>query len=129
MYFGKLIIKAAWRTCRFDSCVGSVYRNNLVPSAVERDNYDQATSYSKQKDSLQIQLEAFLSALPGQVTLATATPRDLCRFLILKDKDGKTQVHCNSCKFIGQQTLWLPSTIVIQNCGFLHREIEVYFPC
>ena len=66
-------------------------------------NYDQATSYSKQKDSLQKQLEVFLSALPGQVTLATVTPRDLCRFLIFKDKDGKTQVHCNGCKFIGQQ--------------------------
>ena len=36
-YGGKSIIKAAWRTCRFDSCVGSVYRNNPVPSAVERD--------------------------------------------------------------------------------------------
>ena len=66
-------------------------------------NYDQATSYSKQKDSLQKQLEAFLPALPGQVTLATVTPRDLCRFLIFKDKDGKTQVHCNGCKFIGKQ--------------------------
>ena len=33
----------------------------------------------------------------------TVTPRDLCRFLIFKDKDRKTQVHCNSCKFIGQQ--------------------------
>ena len=39
-YVGKLIIKAAWRTCRFNSCVGSVYRNNPVPSAVERDKTD-----------------------------------------------------------------------------------------
>ena len=66
-------------------------------------NYDQVTSYSKQKDSLQKQLEAFLSALAGQVTLATVTPQDLCHFLIFKDIDEKTQVHCNSCKFIGQQ--------------------------
>ena len=36
-YGGKSIIKAAWRTCRFNSCVGSVYRNNPEPSAVERD--------------------------------------------------------------------------------------------
>ena len=42
--FGKLIIKAAWRTCRFDSCVGSVYRNNPVPLAVERDNTEQNCS-------------------------------------------------------------------------------------
>ena len=27
----------------------------------------------------------------------------MCRLLIFKDKDGKTQVHCNGCKFIGQQ--------------------------
>lgn len=64
-------------------------------------NYDQVTSYSKQKDSLQKQLEEFLSALAGQVTLATVTPQDLCRFL--KDIDEKTQVHCNSCEFNGQQ--------------------------
>ena len=62
-------------------------------------NYDQVTSYSKQKDSLQKQLEAFLSALPGKVTLPTVTLQDLCHFLIFKDKDGKTQVQGNSCKF------------------------------
>lgn len=44
-------------------------------------NFDQATSYSRQKDSLQKELEAFLSALPGQVSLATVSPWDICRFL------------------------------------------------
>ena len=66
-------------------------------------NYDQATSYAKQKLSLQKELESFLAALPGQVTLATVTPRDICRFLIFKDMNGKTQVHTNSCQFIGQR--------------------------
>lgn len=66
-------------------------------------NFDQATSYSKQKDSLQKELEAFLSAQPGRVSLATVTPQDLCRFLIFKDKDGRTQVHRNSCKCIVQR--------------------------
>ena len=66
-------------------------------------NYEQATIYTKQKDSLQKQLETFLLALSGQATFATATPRDKCRFLSFKDKDGKTQAHCNSCKFIGQR--------------------------
>jgi len=37
-------------------------------------NFDQATSYSKHKDSLQRELETFLSRLPGRVSLATATP-------------------------------------------------------
>ena len=31
------------------------------------------------------------------------TPRDLCRFLIFKDKHGKTQVHLNMCEFLGQR--------------------------
>ena len=66
-------------------------------------HYDQATSYKKQKDSLQRELQAFLGALPGFVTLATVTPRDLCRFLIFKDKRGKTQVHLNTCEFLGQR--------------------------
>ena len=65
-------------------------------------NYDKATNYAKQKDSLQKELESLLSALPGYVTLATVTPRDLCRFLAYKDKHGKTQVHRNSCSFLGQ---------------------------
>jgi len=34
-----LIIKAAWRTSRLDSCVVSVHCNNPVPSVVECDKY------------------------------------------------------------------------------------------
>ena len=66
-------------------------------------NLDQATSYSKQKDTLRKELEAFLSALPGHVSLATVSPRDICRFLIFKDKDGRTQIHHNGCQFLGQR--------------------------
>ena len=66
-------------------------------------NFDQATSYSRQKDSLQKELEAFLSALPGQVSLATVSPRDISRFLSFKDKDGRTQIHHHGCKFVGQR--------------------------
>ena len=66
-------------------------------------NYDKANSYVKQKDSLQKELEGFLSALPSYVTLATVTPRDLCRFLVYKEKHGKTWVHRNSCSFMGQR--------------------------
>ena len=94
-------------------------------------NYDQATSYSKQKDSLQKQLEAFLSALLGQVTLATVPPRDLCRCLIFKDKDGKTQVHSNRCKFIGQQSrhpCGCPRRFSFKTVDSYIGKIEVYFP-
>ena len=66
-------------------------------------NFDQATSYSKLKDTLRKELEASLPALPGQVSLATVSPRDICRFLIFKDKDGRTQIHHNGCQFLGQR--------------------------
>ena len=65
--------------------------------------FDQATSYSKQKDSLQRDLENFLSSLPGCLTIATVTPRDICRFLVYKDKNGKTQVHRNRCPHLGKK--------------------------
>ena len=65
--------------------------------------FDQTTSYSKQKDSLQRELETFLASLPGSPTLATVTPRDLCRFLVYKDSHGKTQVHVNGCQFLGMR--------------------------
>ena len=64
-------------------------------------NFDKATNYSKQKDSLKKELKGFLTTLPGYVTVETVIPRDLCRFLIFKDKDGKTQVHRNGCRFLG----------------------------
>lgn len=66
-------------------------------------NYDKATAYTKQKDSLRKEFEDFLSALPGFATLTNVTPRDICRFLIFKDKDGKTQVHRSGCSNIGQK--------------------------
>ena len=33
----------------------------------------------------------------------TATPRDVCRFLVYKDKSGKTQVHKNECIYLGKK--------------------------
>ena len=65
--------------------------------------FDSTTSYSKQKESLQRELELFLSALPGFLTVANVTPLDLCRFLIFKDRNGKTQVHRNGCQYLGQK--------------------------
>lgn len=64
---------------------------------------DQATSYVRQKDSLQKELAAFLLALPGQPGLMTATPEDLTQFLVFKGQNGKAQVYTNGCLFLGQK--------------------------
>ena len=42
-------------------------------------------------------------SIPGSPTLAAMRPRDICRFLVFKDKDGKTQVHSNGCNHFGKQ--------------------------
>ena len=65
--------------------------------------YIQATSYSKQKDSPQRELKNFLLTLPASPNLDNATPRDLCRFLVFKDRHGKAQVHKTSCHMLGQK--------------------------
>ena len=64
--------------------------------------FDQATNYSKQKDSSQKELVSFLSSIPGFV-IATATPRDVCCFLVFNDKNGKTQIHRNGCCHLDQR--------------------------
>jgi len=65
-------------------------------------HFSASTAYSKQKSSLQKELEFFLSSLPEQKDISSATPRDLCRFLACKDGKGKTQVHQTNCRFLGQ---------------------------
>jgi len=67
--------------------------------------FSEATSYSKQKDSLQKELERFLGSLPGCPTLMSVIPRDICRFLVFKDQNGRTQVYKNGCSFLGQRGL------------------------
>ena len=60
-------------------------------------NYTQSSSYSKQKSSLRIDFESFLSSLPNVKTLHFATPTDVSRFLVRKDRNGKTFLHVNGC--------------------------------
>ena len=55
------------------------------------------------KNSLQKELENFLSSLPGSPTIATVTPRDICRFLVYKDKNWKAQIHHNGCPHLGKR--------------------------
>jgi len=65
--------------------------------------FDQATSYSKQRASLQKELQNFLTSLPGSISVSTVTPHNICRFLVHKDKNGKTQVHRNGSPHLGKR--------------------------
>ena len=57
--------------------------------------------YQKQKSSLQHELERFLHSLSSPKSLLSATPQDLTRFLIWKEKGGKTKIHLPQCKHFG----------------------------
>ena len=55
------------------------------------------SSYSKQKCSLRTEFETFLASLPNSKSILSASPTDISRFLVWKDRHGKTIVHSNGC--------------------------------
>ncbi|KAK3745533.1 hypothetical protein QZH41_002902 [Actinostola sp. cb2023] len=65
-----------------------------------------STPYERQKSSLQGDLESFLATLPLPKDLPSASPDDVCRFLIWKDRSGKTQVHVLGCPQLGKKGLF-----------------------
>ena len=71
---------------------------------------------------LEKELEKFLDALPGSPSLSNVTPKDICRFLVYKDQNGKTQVHKNGCVYLGQQR--------VHECGcplrLSHKTVDSY---
>lgn len=58
------------------------------------------TKYGKRKSSLEKESENFLSEF-SNVKMLDSSPENICRFLINKDKGGKTKVH--DCRFIGER--------------------------
>ena len=62
-----------------------------------------AKPYEKQKTSLQTELWSFLAAVPIPKLLPSASSSDILKFLLWKDKSGRTKVHQTSCPEIGKQ--------------------------
>lgn len=53
--------------------------------------------YQKQKSALEQQLSQFLGGLSTPRTLTSCTASDIIKFLISRDKSGRTVVHASSC--------------------------------
>ena len=60
-----------------------------------------AKPYERQKCNLHLELESFLSSLPTPKSPISASPKDLIRFLVWKDSNGKTKIHVSSCPNFG----------------------------
>ena len=58
--------------------------------------------YEKQKSSTHRELVRFLASLPTPKSLSSASPGDIQKFLVWKDKSGRTKVHQMSCPQAGQ---------------------------
>ncbi|CAH1232991.1 Hypp551 [Branchiostoma lanceolatum] len=59
--------------------------------------------YGKKKAALENELKNFLGNRKHPKDLATASPKDVCAFLVWKDEGGKTVVHKNGCKNFGKK--------------------------
>ena len=59
--------------------------------------FNKQSTYERQKSRLLDQLCQFLASLPMPKDLMSASPHDLVRFLVWKDKSRKTQVHAVGC--------------------------------
>ena len=72
-----------------------------------------SSAYSKQKPSLEKELEDILHPLPRKKMLFNALPFDVFRFLVYKDRMGKTQPHHKRCQYVVQRGIF--------TCGSLCR--------
>jgi hypothetical protein len=67
-----------------------------------------STPYQRKKESLRSELEGFLTSCTRH-SIYSAQPADIRRFLVWKDRKGKTQVHGVACPYLG--------IFLIQDCG------------
>ena len=63
--------------------------------------FNKQSTYERQKSWLFNQLCQFLASLPMPKDIMSASPHNVVRFLVWKDKTGKTQVHSVGCPHRG----------------------------
>ena len=82
--------------------VTPVFQPGLDMSAINSRFVDFKSSssskpYQKQKSSLERQLPGFLASLSPPKSMPSVTSEDIVKFLISKDKTGRTIVHAKTC--------------------------------
>lgn len=69
----------------------------------EVDRKARSSVYEAKKESLVRELEDFLKMIPGGGDIRSVDPQNVRRFLVYKDRKGKTQTHSSDCKFLGEK--------------------------
>ena len=96
----------------------------------ELDELLNSSKYSKQKNNLANELTSFLETLSPPKGLLTAIPEDVRKFLIFKEKDGKTQLHTQQCNFkglAGKQKCECPKTLAAKTIDSLIGKVRAIF--
>ena len=86
--------------------------------------------YQVQKSKLRKELESFLSSLLCPKTLLSASPRDVTRFLVWKDRKGKTKVQVPTCSLFGAKKAEVcscPSTLTAGTVANLIGKLRSLF--
>lgn len=94
------------------------------------DSLIDSSCYTKQKSHLKTELSEFLSAIDPQKNLYNAVPEDLRKFIIMKEKGGRTQLHNASCHFkglAGKQTCSCPKTLAAKSVDSLIGKMRAIF--
>ena len=89
-----------------------------------------ASSYSQQKCNLKKELELFLAALEHSKNVYTALPDDLRKFLIFKEKHGRTKLHDQACPqkgIAGKVQCSCPTTLAAKSVDSLIGKIRAIF--
>lgn len=89
-----------------------------------------ASRYSQQKCNLKSELEQFLSSLEPEKDVYTALPDDLRRFLIFKEKHGRTKLHHHAChnkRVMGKTNCECPTTLAAKSVDSLVGKLRAIF--
>lgn len=107
---------------------------SLIQTINERistlDNLLEASQYSQQKCQLKREITEFLGFLEPPKDLYTALPDDIRKFLIFKERKGRTQLHVQSCTFkglAGRQSCTCPKTLAAKSVDSLIGKIRAIF--
>ena len=107
---------------------------NLMENINERINSLEslldASHYSQQKCTLKKELNDFLQILDIPKTLDIALPEDIRKFLVFKERKGRTHLHKGNCEFkghVGKRGCDCPLTLAAKSVDSLIGKIEQFF--